>query len=43
MTDLLIKNCLLLDTKDPQEILIKGGVKGHSTKNYDRQNCYHRC
>ena len=26
MTDLLIKNCLLLDTKDPQEILIKGGV-----------------
>ncbi len=26
MTDLLIKNCLLLDTKDPQEILIKGGI-----------------
>ena len=26
MTDLLIKNCLLLDTKDPQEILIRGGM-----------------
>ena len=26
MTDLLVKNCLLLKNKDPQDILIKGGV-----------------
>ena len=26
MTDLLVKNCLLLENKDPQDILIKGGI-----------------
>ena len=26
MTDLLVKNCLLLENKDPQDILIKEGV-----------------
>ena len=26
MTDLLVKNCLLLQKKDPQDILIKGGI-----------------
>ena len=26
MTDLLVKNCLLATNKDPQDILIKGGI-----------------
>ena len=26
MTDLLVKNCLLFEKKDPQDILIKGGI-----------------
>ena len=26
MTDLLVKNCLLSKNKDPQDILIKGGI-----------------
>ena len=26
MTDLLVKNCFLLQKKDPQDILIKGGI-----------------
>ena len=26
MTDLLVQNCLLLENKDPQDILIKGGI-----------------